>query len=313
MKVSAVIVAKHAERTIRHAVKSLLRQIIKPHEIIVVVDSLADPTIEAVADLPVKVILNEDVGLGAARKTGVDVSTGDVIAFIDADCIANERWIESLVEAFSESNLMVQAGRAIGVKTLSDTPTTSLELSSGNTGFLRFAPTQNFAFRKELVNIVGNFDSWFKGGGEDLDFCIRLRKAGYGIRYNPNAEIYHLSHRYGFRRAWRDGRSRAQTLIKHRSTMLNDAFINFFHAISLLTSLTLLATGYLKFAFLVLMLSLMHRLYRAIISVKQGNTVPASLSSSFITYVSHTSFILSLPSLALKRLRLSGDANSRRN
>lgn len=302
MKISVVIVAKHAERTIRHAVKSLLRQTIKPHEIIVVVDSLADPTVGVIEGLPVKVILNEGVGLGAARKIGVDASTGDVIAFIDTDCVANERWIESLVKAFFESNVMVQAGRSMGVKTLFDIPTTSLKLSSENPRLLKFAPTLNFAFRKELVNVVGNFDPWFKGGGEDLDFCIRLRKAGYGIFYNPNAGIYHLAHEFDLRRAWRDGRSRAQSLIKHRSAMLSDAFIILFHIISLLTSLALLVNGYLEFAFLVLMLSIMHRIYRAVVSVKQGNMILASLLSSFIAYVSHISFAISLPSLALNRL-----------
>lgn len=302
-----VIVAKYAERTIRHAVESLLRQTIKPREIVVVVDASADPTVEAVQDLPVRIILNEGAGLGAARKTGVDASTGDAIAFIDADCIADERWIGRLVEAFSESNVMVQAGSVVGVKSSSEISTTSLQrpLSSRNTNFLKFAPTMNFAFRKDLVNIVGNFDPWFKGGGEDLDFCIRLKKAGYGVYYNQDAKVFHLAHRISSRRAWRDGKSRAQALIKHGGTMLGDASIVFFHAMSLLSSLTLLVTGYPKLAFLLLTPSLMHRLYRAVIGVKRGNTVLASLSNSFAAYVSHISFtisfIISLPGLAIKR------------
>jgi glycosyltransferase involved in cell wall biosynthesis len=299
MKVSVIIVAKHAERTIRYAVKSMLSQTIKPHEIMVVVDSLADPTIEAIKDLPVKVIFNEDVGLGAARKTGVNASAGEVIAFIDADCVANEQWIENLVEVFFDSNVMVQAGRVINVKTLLDKPTTNKELTSGNPRLMDFAPTLNFAFRKEIINVVGNFDPWFKKGGEDLDFCIRLKQAGYKIFYNPNAEICHLAEGYDLRRAWRDGRSRAQSLIKHRNAMLSDAFIAFFHAMSLIASLILLVSGCLELAFLVLMLSLMHRLYRMIISVRQGNSVLASLLSSFMAYFSHISFVISLPILAL--------------
>jgi glycosyltransferase involved in cell wall biosynthesis len=303
MKVSVVIIAKHAEKTIRYAVKSLLMQTMKPYEIIVVVDSLADPTIEAIKGLPVKVILNEGAGCGSARKTGINASKGDAIAFIDADCIADYKWIESLVEAFLSNNIFLQAGKSINVKKPLDVSANSLKRDAESPILLKFALTQNFAIKKEAINIIGNFDSWFKKGGEDLDFCIRARKAEYGIFYNSNAVIYHLADGYGMRRAWRDGRSRAQCFVKHRDVMFRDAFTMLFHLILIITSLTLLAKGYLGFAFLLIILSIGHRVYRAIIGVRQGNAVLASLVDSFTTYISIVSFVFSFPSLALDRLR----------
>lgn len=307
MKVSVVMLAKHDEGTIRLAVESLLAQTIKPHEIILVVDSLHDLSVKAVEGLPVKVILSEGVGFGAARKTGVDASTGDVIAFIGAHSVANERWIESLVETFSKDSVMAQAGKVIDVKTLPDIPTRNQESSSRSPEFLDWATTANFAFRKELVNIVGNFDPWFRGGAEDVDFCTRLRRANYKILYNPNAEICHVPHE-GFRRTWSDGQSMARALFKHRSAILTYKFVIFFHVTSLLTSLILLAMGYPKSAFLILIPSLIHRSYRAIISVKQGSTVPTSLFSAFTYdgYFIDVLIVLSLSRLVLRDLFSGG-------
>jgi len=169
--------------------------------------------------------------------------------------------------------------------------------------FSKFEYTQNMAFKREVISIVGNFDPWFTKGGEDLDFFIRLKKKNIGIYYNPAAVVYHFAHRFSLRKAWRDGRSRAQNLIKHGSTILSDAFIAFFHAASLLALLTPLVAGHPKLAFLIFIPSLIHRLYRAAISMKQGNTVLASLLNSFAAYISHVSFMVSLLSLALKRIK----------
>lgn len=308
MKVSVVIVAKHAERTIRYTVKSLLRQTVKPHEIIVVVDSLTDPTVKAIKNLPVKIVLNDGVGLGSARRKGVELSSGNIIAFIDSDCVADEKWIENLLNVFLfKNNVMVQAGKTIYVKSFYDISGSDADFleNRSSPSFLKFAPTQNLAFRKELINIVGNFDPEFKQGGEDLDFCVRLRKAGYKIYYNPYAKVYHLKHGFNLRipwRAWRDGRSRAHVFIKHGTAMLSDALISLFHSTSILALISLLVIGSPTLAVLVFMPSLMHRLYKSYINIRQGNTVSTSLLNSFVTYISYISFFISLLTFGLKKL-----------
>ena len=87
---------------------------------------------------------------------------------------------------------MVQAGGTTGLKSLTEIATASQHPVDENRESLRFAETQNLAFRKELVDVVGNFDPWFSKGGEDLDFCIRVGKAGFKIYYNPKPRVYHL-------------------------------------------------------------------------------------------------------------------------
>jgi glycosyltransferase involved in cell wall biosynthesis len=88
MKISVIIPAYNAEQYIAKAIESCLNQTYAPHEIIVVDDGSTDST-AAVAESftsQVRVIrLSENMGVPTARNRGVQASTGDWIAFLDAD------------------------------------------------------------------------------------------------------------------------------------------------------------------------------------------------------------------------------------
>lgn len=88
MKFSVVIPAHNAERYIAKAIASCLNQTFPPHEVVVVDDASTDGTV-AVAESfapQVRVIrLGENMGVSVARNRGVQESTGDWIAFLDAD------------------------------------------------------------------------------------------------------------------------------------------------------------------------------------------------------------------------------------
>jgi glycosyltransferase involved in cell wall biosynthesis len=88
MKFSVIIPAYNAEQYIAKAIQSGLNQTYPPHEIIVIDDGSTDGT-AAVAEsfpAPVRVIrLAENMGVSMARNRGVQASTGDWLAFLDAD------------------------------------------------------------------------------------------------------------------------------------------------------------------------------------------------------------------------------------
>ena len=88
VKFSVIIPAYNAERYIRKAVESCLGQTYAPYEIIVIDDASTDST-AAIAESfpsPVRVIrLAKNSGVSVARNRGVEASTGDWLAFLDAD------------------------------------------------------------------------------------------------------------------------------------------------------------------------------------------------------------------------------------
>jgi glycosyltransferase involved in cell wall biosynthesis len=88
MKISVIIPAYNAERYIGKAIESCLSQTYAPHEIIVIDDASTDGTAAVAQSFPppVRVIrLASNMGVSVARNRGVQASTGDWIAFLDAD------------------------------------------------------------------------------------------------------------------------------------------------------------------------------------------------------------------------------------
>ena len=58
----------------------------------------------------VRLITETVPGPGPARSAGASVSAGDILAFIDADCIADHRWLEAIVNQFTSDGGMAILG-----------------------------------------------------------------------------------------------------------------------------------------------------------------------------------------------------------
>jgi glycosyltransferase involved in cell wall biosynthesis len=87
LRVSVVIPAYRAAHTIRRAVDSVLAQSQPADEIIIVDDGSPDDIAGAVRPYgdQVKYLQKPNGGAGSARNAGIDVATGDLVAFLDAD------------------------------------------------------------------------------------------------------------------------------------------------------------------------------------------------------------------------------------
>jgi len=88
IKFSVIIPAYNAAKTISRAIGSVLAQSYQPHEIIVVDDASNDGTGSILENNFPNIRLIQKVvngGSSVARNTGMDVATGDYIAFLDAD------------------------------------------------------------------------------------------------------------------------------------------------------------------------------------------------------------------------------------
>ena len=88
MHISAVITAYNSEVFVAEAISSVLEQTHPVDEIVVVDDGSTDQTrmiIESFAPQGVRYVYRENGGPGAARNTGIQVTSGEIIAFLDAD------------------------------------------------------------------------------------------------------------------------------------------------------------------------------------------------------------------------------------
>lgn len=217
MLVSVVLNVMNEERNIADLLDSLVIQE-QPVEIIVVDANSKDTTrdiVQKYADLHsfVKMYIHPG-SRGDSTNFGISQAEGDIIAFTGGDCIANPFWIKELRRTL-EGGADIFAGKTInlGLKVWEDLERVELLHKGYDVSF----PSCNMAFRREVIQRVGGFDSWFITA-EDIDLNFRAVEAGFSIKYNPNAIIYHRTKAtvYSFfRQAFWNGTGRKQLTLKH--------------------------------------------------------------------------------------------------
>jgi glycosyltransferase involved in cell wall biosynthesis len=89
MKISVLMPAYNASRTIEATIAAVLRQTVTPYEFLIVDDGSTDNTAELVAGLSphIRVIRTANQGAAAARNRLYAGASGDLLAFLDADDI----------------------------------------------------------------------------------------------------------------------------------------------------------------------------------------------------------------------------------
>ncbi|MDO8466625.1 MAG: glycosyltransferase [bacterium] len=110
--ISFIIPAKNEEAYIGSTIEHILKQpadLVK--EIIVVDNNSIDRTSEVAARYPKVKVLKETVsGTNRTRQRGVDVATGDILAFIDADNWLAENWSEVALSYLTQPGVVAVAG-----------------------------------------------------------------------------------------------------------------------------------------------------------------------------------------------------------
>jgi GT2 family glycosyltransferase len=150
------------------------------------------------AGMPVRLVPGTHGGPAAARNRGAAVARGQVLAFIDDDCTAEDGWLAALASRLDDGPAVV------GGRVLNGLPENQYA-RAGQTllGFLYryyhedqngltpFFTTNNLAIRRDDFDSVGGFDPSFEFASEDRDFSERCRDRGLALVYAPEAEVRH--------------------------------------------------------------------------------------------------------------------------
>ncbi|MEE9386219.1 MAG: glycosyltransferase family A protein [Nannocystaceae bacterium] len=101
-RVSVVVPMYNRERYVQAALASVLAQTRAADEIIVVDDGSVDQScarVKALASPIIRIIRQENGGIGSARNTGIAHCTGDVVTFVDSDDLWEPRKLEQQLAA----------------------------------------------------------------------------------------------------------------------------------------------------------------------------------------------------------------------
>lgn len=194
--VSIIVPFYNARDLIVECVESLLSQNYpeKGREILLVDNASSDGGAGLLEKYKSRItlVIEEKKGHGYARNRGIASARGDIIAFLDSDCVADKNWLKHLI-----SPIKLAGAVAVGGEIKAHRPQTDVEIfyeglmsQKRNLSYkFPYAVTANLAFLKSVTDKV-SFDSRFSLG-EDVDFCWRLQEKGYRIVYQPAAVVYH--------------------------------------------------------------------------------------------------------------------------
>src|SRR5262249_46833433 len=197
-KVSIVVCAYNAASTLRECLESLMHVDYPTYEVILVDDGSRDSTPQIAAEFPqVRYVRQENHGLSVARNVGAEHSSGEIVAYTDADCVADEDWLRCLVQAMRDQGTAAVGGP--NITPMSDGWSAHcVAASPGNPSHVMFddrhaehVPGCNMAFRRETIFELGGFDAQFRAAGDDVDFCWRLLDQGGAIGYAAGAFVWH--------------------------------------------------------------------------------------------------------------------------
>jgi glycosyltransferase involved in cell wall biosynthesis len=197
-KVSLYIPCFNSEQVIEQCITAILSQTRVPDEIIVVDDGSADRTAEIASRYRVKVASHAvNLGIGAARNTGIRSSSGDLVASIDADCVARPDWLETLMRCLEDELVAGAGGRLIETKceSLPDRWRTSHMRQDWGEEFVANPPFlfgNNTLFRKAALEKAGQYNEKLRTNFEDVTMGRKLTQLGFNTSYEPRAVVEHL-------------------------------------------------------------------------------------------------------------------------
>lgn len=203
--ISVVMPVYNEEYNIVGTLKALYSNTVLPDEVIMADGESTDRTVQLVREKFPQVIIVDNPRRNAAsgRNVGIKHAKGDIIAFVDGDCIVAEDWIECISRAFKNNEI-----DGLGGKVLIAPPVNHIEEYWGNLAWkliMNFGDvpyivnkctlndafvTANCAYKRKLLIKLKGFSNWFANNAEDVDLCWRAINSGAKLMYIPDVRIY---------------------------------------------------------------------------------------------------------------------------
>ncbi len=199
-RVSIVIPHLNQPEFLRRCLNSLAPQVqvLGGVEVIVVDNGSKVLPTDVCSEFDWAILITEPTpGPGPARNRGISKSSAPLLAFIDADCIANENWLAAILAEFDGNPETLIVGGDVRIGREIPSAPTALEAYESVFAYrqkeyiekLGFSGTGNLAMRRAAFDRVGPFAGI--AVAEDRDWGRRATGMGLKIKYLANMIVYH--------------------------------------------------------------------------------------------------------------------------
>lgn len=180
--ISVIIAAYNAEKFIKETIDSVLEQTFQNFEIIVVDDGSTDGTadvVKAFNDVRIKYIYQENASQAMARNKGISISSGEFLAFLDADDVWTSDKLEKQIKIFENKQVgLVYTAFSLINENGNKIPSKNVRFYRGKVSeklcLSNFVTNSSVMVRKSVLadnNLLFRAD---RKGTEDWDLWLRL-------------------------------------------------------------------------------------------------------------------------------------------
>ena len=197
--ISVIIPNHNGEKTIGRCLDAAFASEYANFEVTVVDDCSSDRSADIISGYPCRFIrLPAHGGASKARNTGASNSRGEILFFIDADCLLQPDTLTKTAEAYLKNGPDAIVG---GTYTL--VPFDQDFFSVFQSAYIHYSETKNLEnpdyiathamlLPKTVFQKSGGFAEDFMPILEDVEFCHRLKKMGYRLRMDPAILVQHI-------------------------------------------------------------------------------------------------------------------------
>ncbi|MBM3127936.1 MAG: glycosyltransferase [Chloroflexi bacterium] len=193
--ISIVIPAYRAQGTIGACLDALRGQTAPDDEVIVVADDESRETVRALGEPRGARVLTPNRGAAAARNLGAADARGEIVLFLDADCVPERNWVRAMLAPFADPEIVGACGmkqtkqRGIIPRFIQ----IEFDYRYDNERALPhidFIDSGTAGYRRAIFLEQGGFDSRLSDA-EDTDLSYRLAERGYKMAFASDAIVYH--------------------------------------------------------------------------------------------------------------------------
>ena len=199
--ISVAIPVRNGRLTIGDCLEAAFASDFDDYEVVVCDDGSTDETVSIIERFPqAKLIRQQHGGAAAARNAGAAAATGEILFFIDADCLLQPDAVRNAARSMDGVDPLTVVGgtytlEAPGENFFGQFQSAFIHHSETKyVGAPDYIASHALVMRNETFRATGGFPERFMPIIEDVEYAHRLRRTGHNLVMDPSILVRHVFH-----------------------------------------------------------------------------------------------------------------------